>query len=149
MTSNTQNLVELTVEFFNTAAQDAELSERMSFANTTVQIHFTDLPGENVCTIWLDRLPIGAEVGVVGEAEVELFAPAKIFMGLFAGKEALPIAIVRGDVTYTGPVRKFLRVVPILSSFDFAMFNEAPASRPSSNATPGSATDAAFPGPVG
>lgn len=127
MSTDTANLAELTAAFFNRAGDDAELSERMSFADTVVHIHYTDLPaGRNVCTVWLDRNPIGGEVGAVGDAEVELYAPTSVFMDLFAGKVALPIAIVRGDVEYHGPVRKFLRVVPILSSFDFAMFKSSP-----------------------
>ncbi|WP_354698828.1 hypothetical protein DSM112329_04526 [Paraconexibacter sp. AEG42_29] len=126
MNQQAHSLPALTAEFFNRAGDDAELSERMSFADTVVHIYFTDLPdGDNACTIYLDRNPIGGETGAVGKAEVELFAPSKIFMGLFAGKEALPIAIVRGDVEYKGPVRKFLRVVPILTSFDFDMFKDS------------------------
>lgn len=126
MPSTRQSLPEMTVAFFESASQDAELSERMSFADTTVHIHFTDIEGVNSATIYLDRDPIGAEIGTVGTAEVQLWAPSKAYMGLFNGKEALAIAIVRGDVEYKGPVRKFLRVVPILQSFDFDMFKSAP-----------------------
>jgi hypothetical protein len=127
MTTNTDNLPELTARFFNRAGDDAELSERMSFADTVVHIHYTDLPAsQDVCTVWLDRTPIGGEVGAIGQPEIELYATAGVFMDLFAGRVALPIAIVRGDVEYRGPVRKFLRVVPILSSFDFDMFRDSP-----------------------
>lgn len=127
--TNLENLPALTAEFFNRAGHDDELSERMSFADTVVHLHFTDLPaGKNVCTVWLDRNPICGEVGAVGSAEIELYAPSKIYGGLFAGKEALPIAIVRGDVEYKGPVRKFLRVVPILASFDYGMFKDSSPS---------------------
>lgn len=119
-------LAELTVDLFNRASDDAELGERMSFANTTVHIYFTDPEGDECCTVWLDREPIGAEMGAVGEAEIEMFAPTAIWMDLYAQKRQLPIEIVRGEVTYTGPVRKFLRVVPILSSFDFEAFKASP-----------------------
>jgi hypothetical protein len=94
----------------------------MGFAQTTVHIHFEDVDGSAGCTIWLDRSPIAAEVGIVGEAEIELFGPSRRFMGLVTGEEAMAIVIARGDITYTGPVRKFLRVVPILRSFDFEAF---------------------------
>lgn len=119
------NLAELTVEFFNRAGGNPELSERMAFARTTVHIHFQDPTGETACTVWLDKSPISAELGLVGDAEIELFGTSEVYMSLFAAKEALPIAIVRGDVTYRGPVRKFLRVVPILSSFSFDDFRAA------------------------
>lgn len=124
----TKHLAELTVDLFNRASDDAELSERMSFANTTVHIHFTDPGGDASCTVWLDRLPIGAELGAVGQAEIELYAPTSIWLELYQQKRQLPIEIVRGEVTYTGPVRKFLRIVPLLSSFDFEAFKASPPS---------------------
>lgn len=122
MNPQTSTLPQLVVEFFNRAADDAELSERMSFANTVVRMNFTDLDGDNTCTVWLDRDPIGAEVGSAGTPEVELFAPAAAYTDLFLGRDQLPISILSGKINYSGPVRKFLRVVPILASFDFSMF---------------------------
>jgi hypothetical protein len=132
-----KDMAALTARFFQVAAKNAELSERMSFANTTVQIHFTeDGLEEGSCTVWLDKTPIGAEVGLVGEAEIELFGSAEVFMGMITGRVALAMAIARGDVTYTGPVRKFLRVVPILRTFDFDMFRgDPPASTNGTGAT--------------
>jgi hypothetical protein len=124
-----KDMAALTARFFQGAGTNAELSERMSFANTTVQIHFTeDGMEEESCTVWLDKTPIGAEVGLVGEAEIQLFGSAEVFLGMITGKVALAMAIARGDVTYTGPVRKFLRVVPILRTFDFDMFRRETAS---------------------
>lgn len=131
MNPHASTLPQIVVEFFNRAADDAELSERMSFANTTVHIHVTDLDGDDACTVYLDRDPIGAELGAVGTAEVELFGPTKAYVNLFLGKDQLPISILSGAVTYTGPVRKFLRVVPILQSFDFGVLrglDSAPVS---------------------
>lgn len=135
MTPQSSNLPELMVEFFNRAAEDAELSERMSFANTVVHMHFTDLVGENACTVSLDRDPISAELGAVGSGEVELFGTAQVYQDLFLGSDQLPIAILNGKISYTGPVRKFLRVVPILQSFDFDMFRGL-ASAPAVSAAP-------------
>ena len=71
----TTKLAELTVDLFNRASDDAELGERMSFANTTVHIYFTDPEGDECCTVWLDREPIGAEMGAVGEAAIVAVAP--------------------------------------------------------------------------
>lgn len=120
-----KDLPGLTVAFFRKGAEDAELSERMSFAATVVQITYTDVAGENACTVWLDRDPIEAEVGASSEAEIELSMTAEVGTTLFTGQVALPIAILNGDVTYRGPVRKFLRVVPIMQSFDFGLFRGA------------------------
>jgi len=126
----------LTAELFVRAGEETELSERMAFAGTTVQIHFRGEDGEAACTLWLDRDPIGAEVGLVGDAEVELFGDAQTFMDMILGKVQLAMAIARKDVTYTGPVRKFLRVVPILRTFDFEMFRGSTATN---GASPGEA----------
>jgi len=116
------NLAELTADFFTRAGEDPELSERMAFANTTVHIHFTDESEETGCTVWLDKSPISAEAGLIGEPEIELHATSEVYMDLFSGRKQMAIAIVHGEVAYRGPVRKFLRIVPILSSFDFDMF---------------------------
>jgi len=116
-------MAEKIVEFYVRAGGNAELSERMSFARTSVHIYFTEDESAGV-TIWLDRNPITAELGIVGDAEIELFATVDAFMQMVEGKENLAISIVKGQVTYTGPVRKYLRVVPILSSFDFDMWRD-------------------------
>jgi len=71
--SRAQDLAATMVEFYERAGDDAELSERMSAAQTSVHIHFTDDEAAG-CTIWLDRNPIGAQLGHVGNAEIELFA---------------------------------------------------------------------------
>lgn len=120
-----EDLARRTVDFFRRGADDAELSERMSFAATVVQITYTDVAGENTCTVWLDRDPIEADLGGSGDAEIELSMDAETGISLFTGQVALPIAILNGDVTYRGPVRKFLRVVPIMQSFDFGSFRGA------------------------
>jgi hypothetical protein len=123
--SEAQRMAAMTAAFFARAGDEPELSERMGFAQTTVHIHFEDEEGSAGCTVWLDRSPITAEVGIVGEAEIELSGPSRRFMGLVTGAESLAIVIARGDITYTGPVRKFLRVVPILRAFDFEAFRGA------------------------
>jgi hypothetical protein len=117
-----ERMAAMTAAFFAKAGDEPELSERMGFAQTTVHIHFEDDDGSAGCTVWLDRSPITAEAGIVGEAEIELYGPSRCFMGLVTGEESMAIVIARGDITYKGPVRKFLRVVPILRSFDFEAF---------------------------
>jgi hypothetical protein len=129
MASRAADMAEMTVTFFNGARTEPELSDRMSFAQTIVHIHFVDADDEAVCTVWLDRSPICAEMGAVGQPEVEMFGPSKAWMGMVVGDVELAMAIARGEVTYRGPVRKFLRVVPILRSFDFTAFRSRLAQR--------------------
>lgn len=128
-------MAELVASFFGASASRADLSERMAFADTVVHIHFIDGGTEDVgCTVWLDRAPITAEPKISGTAEIELFAPSDVFKRLIAGTTMLPLEIAHGHVTYTGPVRKFLRVVPILRAFDFEVFRGE--TQPVSGAAP-------------
>jgi len=106
---------------FNRAGEDEELSERMAFARTVVEFHFCDDDEETCCTAWLDRTPICAEMGGSDEAEIKVYAAPQVYLQMVAQKKSMAMSIAEGEITYTGPVRKFLRVVPILQSFDFTL----------------------------
>ncbi len=116
MSIDPAEMVTRSAKFFGQAATDPRLGERMGLAQTTVHIHFDDSHG---ITLLLDRQPIGVEDRIVGSAEVELWGSADVWMEFVRREKQLAMAIVDGEVTYRGPVRKFLRVVPILRSFDF------------------------------
>lgn len=114
-----QSMADKTVEFFLQAAHDEHLGDRLALANTSVHIHFTDDVG---LTLRLDSQPISAEPRIVGQAEVELWGSADKFLSYIRGERHLAMAIMHGDIEFAGPVRKFLRIMPILRSFDFTMF---------------------------
>lgn len=126
-TPDAQRIAELTVEFFRRAGRDAMISERMSFADTVVHVHFAGASDAESasCTLYLDRHPIGAELGCPGPAEVELTGPVEKWWHLISGEGRIPLAILAGELTYRGPVRKFLRVTPMLSNFDYGMWDAA------------------------
>lgn len=117
-----QTMADLTSEFFLQAAEDERLGSRLSLAQTTVQIHFNDDVG---VTLWLERKPIEAEPRIVGNAEVEIWGSADKFLEFALGSKHLAMAIMRGEVEYTGPVRKFLRIMPMLRSFDHTSWKRA------------------------
>ena len=117
-----QRVAEQTAEFFMQAAHDERLGDRLSLANTTVHIYFTDTVG---VTLRLDQTPIQAEPRIVGNAEIELWGSADKFVSYARGEKHLAMAIMHGEVEWTGPVRKFLRVMPILRSFDFSVWSNA------------------------
>lgn len=116
-----QKMAEQTADFFLQAAHDEHLGERLSLAATVVHIHYTDDVG---VTLWFDRTPIEAEPKIVGTAEVQLWGSADKFWGYVRGERHLAMAIADGEVEFEGPVRKFLRIMPILRSFDFSMWDE-------------------------
>lgn len=120
--TDAQTMADQTAEFFLQAAHDERLGDRLSLANTTVHIHFTDTVG---VTLRLDTTPIQAEPRIVGTAEVELWGSADKFLSYARGEKHLAMAIMHGDVEWAGPVRKFLRIMPILRSFDFSVWSRA------------------------
>jgi hypothetical protein len=61
----------------------------------------------------MDREPVEIRSGAVGDPEVEIFMSSSDIDSFWAGDLHLAMAIAEGKVQYTGPVRKFLRIVPI------------------------------------
>lgn len=111
--------VKLLEEFFEMAAQEQQLASRMAFARTTVAIHLTDAPEGAGVTLHLTKMPIRATAGVDPKAEIHMHAPTPLWLDMLADRIPLPMAVHHGDVEYSGPVRKFLRVAPILRGFDY------------------------------
>jgi hypothetical protein len=94
------------------AAREPRLSSVLSRANTTVRIELADDPELSV-TLLLDRNPIEV-VETDAPAEVEISIVSVDLARLYSPDFHLSMAIARGRVGYTGPVRKFLRVTPVV-----------------------------------
>ncbi|MEA2168547.1 MAG: hypothetical protein QOF76_1847 [Solirubrobacteraceae bacterium] len=116
-----QRMANLTAEWMSSAGHDQQLGQRLALAATRVHVHFTDEVG---CTFILDETPIRAENTIVGDAEVQLWGSADLFYDLIRRKHQMAMSIMRGELKYRGPVRKFLRIVPILRSIDFAPYRD-------------------------
>jgi hypothetical protein len=94
------------------ASRDERLSSVLSRAKSTVRIELADEPELSV-TLLLDRDPV--EVVHTDEpAEVEISIASVDLARLYSPDFHLAMAISRGRVGYTGPVRKFLRVTPVV-----------------------------------
>ncbi len=92
-------------------ADGSPAARRLSYARTSVAFRVDGSPSPAV--LLLDRRP--AMVGGAEEpAEVELQLTAAQAVSLAAGQFSLPAAILRGEVTARGPVRRYLEVDPIL-----------------------------------
>ena len=96
------------------AAADDYIGRRLALAQTTLHVHMTDTEPERVHSFLLDREPVEILPGAHGQAEVHLYGSIVDVLRFYAGVLHLGAAIMRGDVTYTGPVRKVLRVIPIM-----------------------------------
>lgn len=129
-----QRMAVLTAQFFNGGAHDPRLGERLALAQTTVHIHYSDDAG---VTLDLTKAPIHAEPQIVGTAEVELYGTPELFIDMVDRKTQMAMAITRGELAYEGPVRKFLRIVPIMRSLDFSMWEELRPGRPNGSGPTG------------
>lgn len=102
------------VATLNDAAADERLSARLAVVGATVALELRGHPDATIVV----RMEHGAIAIVDGDderADVRLAMDPGDLHELFAGGLHLPVKIARGQVTYTGQVRRFLRIIPILA----------------------------------
>jgi hypothetical protein len=109
VTERTLNDFALTVE---SGAHEHGLSDRLKLADTTINITLADEPDLSV-TLLLDRSPIGVVDGIV-DAEAHIWIASMDLTRIWSPDFYLSMAITKGRLRVEGPVRKFLRIVPIL-----------------------------------
>lgn len=113
MSIDPQELAERAARFINEAGADSAVGERIAAANTIVHFHLTDAEPVG-WTLFLDRTPIRAEPAIVGQAEIELCGTTQVMLDLYTLDRFLAIEILKGAITWRGPVRKLLRVGPMI-----------------------------------
>jgi phospholipid/cholesterol/gamma-HCH transport system ATP-binding protein len=94
------------------AATDEHVSGRLALAGTTIHIELADEP-DLATTLQLDRDPIEVVAGNT-PAEIDMALSSVDLERLWSRDFNLAMAIARGRVRVSGPVRKFLRVMPIV-----------------------------------
>lgn len=99
------------VDDLRQATYDSHVAERLRRVDALVVLRVRG--HEHLeCGIRFDADPIEVEDGAPsGTPGIVVELPADVVHGFWDKK--LPLAILRGDVTYTGPVRRFLSVLPI------------------------------------
>jgi putative sterol carrier protein len=107
-----REIVQAMVEVFEIAQEDPSIARRLEHTDTTLVAHFTDAESVSA-TLMLDRNPVEVLDREYAEAETHVWATTSQWDEFFAGDLHLAMAIAHGDVTYRGPVRKFLVVVPV------------------------------------
>jgi hypothetical protein len=103
-----------TVATLTDAAADGRLSARLAVVGATVAIELRGHPDATIVV----RMEHGAIAILDGDDErtdIRLAMDPIDLHELFAGGLHLPMKIAREQVTYTGQVRRFLRVIPILA----------------------------------
>lgn len=102
------------VERVGGALDGPGVAERVILADVRVRIDVTDEPGATI-SLLLDRDPPRVVPGVLGdEPTVRLSLTAMHLDAMLDDSTHLPMAILNGDVTFEGAVRKLLRVMPII-----------------------------------
>jgi len=94
-------------------AADEFIGPRLSSADASMEVHLVDTDPELSFSVLADREPAEMVPGGTGDADVHLYATMADAIAFFAGQMHLAMAIAKGRVTYTGPVRKILRIIPI------------------------------------
>lgn len=122
-----QQMADVTARFFNQAAGDPKLGDRLALASTTIQFHYADDIG---VTLDMTKAPIHAEPRIIGDAEVHLYGSPELWMEIIRREKHAAMCITRGELAYEGPVRKWLRIVPILRSMDFSVWREVDETTP-------------------
>lgn len=110
-----EDMIEVAVEAFRVLAEDEHKCRRMADADTTCALHVTDVGEDGGLTALLDRAPIEVADRVLPDARSRIYGTTEAWLPVFL-KGNLGIAIVRGELSYEGPVREFLRVFPIFRS---------------------------------
>lgn len=96
------------------ALEDEGASQQFATHGVSVRIHLSDAPDTGV-TLFLDRTPAEIVTGTGGgQADVQLLLDSHDLEAICCEGTYLPTKIVAGEVTYEGPVRKFLRMLPVL-----------------------------------
>ena len=108
-----EKLMDVLEAFFAEAcAKDERLSKRLTVADTVWTSHVTDA---NISfTIYFDRFPIEFRREADSSSEVNTWATAKDNIDIWTGFTFMGLSIANGMMEYEGPVRKILRVVPML-----------------------------------
>jgi phospholipid/cholesterol/gamma-HCH transport system ATP-binding protein len=94
------------------ASEDEHIAQRLGLAGTTIRIELADEP-DLAITLALEEATVDVGPGS-RPTEVEMVLSSVDLERLWSGDFNLAMAIARGRVRTNGPVRKFLRVMPIV-----------------------------------
>jgi hypothetical protein len=123
------------VTLLQAAADDPVVGHRLMFGQTTVRLIVEDRDHQQLLLL-LDREPVEVVEGMDGlEAETDIWITSELLGRLWEENFHLAMAIAKGHVTFHGPVRKFLRVMPILQDFARRTHQAEAASKAAADGT--------------
>jgi hypothetical protein len=106
-------IIEDFCEALETAATEPRIAAKLAGADTSVAIVLAD-EDEVAATLLFDRDPIEIERGASSTPEATITITGSDLQRLGAEEFHLAMAMARGRVGWSGPVRKFLRLAPVI-----------------------------------
>jgi hypothetical protein len=113
--ARSEEIVEDFCEVLESAYDDPRVAAKLASAGTSVAIVLAD--EDDVCaTLLLDREPIEIARGTSVAAESEIRIIGADLKRMHTEEFHLAMAMARGRVQWSGPVRKFLRLAPVIGN---------------------------------
>ena len=102
---------------FEQAGDEPKIAEPLGRIEQTVLISSQDVPGSGILLVCRGgRLEIRDADGTSADATIEIALRTPDVEKLAAGRLRTAMAIAEGRATYAGPVRQFLRVLPLVQA---------------------------------
>lgn len=96
------------------AAAVPESAARLAATATSVRIVVSDAPAEGAVLLFDRDTPVALAHDADDPVAAEIVLPEALLTQVLDRTARLAVALVDGRATFTGPVREFLRIVPIL-----------------------------------
>lgn len=110
-TPDLEQMFQTGVRAFQLAAEEEWICKRLAHTGTTCAWKVSDT--ELGLTALLDRSPIEVAEEAQDDAEIQIYGGEEAWLSVFSGETHLGMALARGELEWTGPVRKFLVIFPI------------------------------------
>jgi hypothetical protein len=105
------------VDVLEQAADEPKVAEPIGRIGHTVLMRSLDVPGSGVLLVCRDgRIEVQDADGGSSSATIELALRSPDIEKLTAGRLRTAMAIADGRATFAGPVREFLRVLPLVQA---------------------------------
>lgn len=108
------------------AAADEALNRRLGEAGVEVLVELEDGAGAPLALLF-DRNPVEAVPGPVAFPDVGIRIAGPALERVLRGGQPLALAFLRGEASYHGPVRRLLRVDPVLRAIARQHLGPVPA----------------------
>lgn len=116
-TADPREVWESVIDVFEQAADEPKIAEPIGRIEQDVLIRSLDVEGSGLLLVCRDaRIEVRDVDGASADHTIEIALATPDLEKLAAGKSRTAMAIADGRATYDGPVRQFLRVLPLVQA---------------------------------